>query len=87
MDWEVVQLDVRTAFFYADIEKNVFVEAAPGFERTDKDSVQLLIKLGKSLYGLVQSPGNWWKTIDPLLLTLELFPLTFDTCIYIYGKN
>ena len=32
MDWEVVQLDVKTDFLYADIEEEVFVEAAPGFE-------------------------------------------------------
>ena len=87
MDWEVVQLDVKTAFLYADIEEEVFVEAAPGFERTDKDGVQLLVKLRKSLYGLAQSPGNWWKTIDPLLITLEFIPLKSDTCIYIYRKN
>ena len=62
----------------------MFVKAAPGFERTDKDGVQLLMKLGKSLYGLAQSPGNWWKTIDPLLITLEFVPLKFD-CSYIYS--
>ena len=56
MDWVVVKLDVKTAFLYADIEEEVFVEAAPGFERTDKDGVQLLTNLGKSLYGLAKSP-------------------------------
>ena len=65
----------------------MIVQAAPGFERTDKDGVQLLVKLRKSLYGLAQSPGNWWKTIDPLLITLEFIPLKSDTCIYIYRKN
>ena len=39
MDWVVVKLDVKTAFLYADIEEEVFVEAAPGFERTDKEGV------------------------------------------------
>ena len=56
IDWEVVQLDMKIAFFYADIEEKVFVEAAPGFERTDKDGDQLLTNLGKSLYGLAKSP-------------------------------
>ena len=87
MDWEVVQLDVITAYLHADIEEEVFVEAAPGFERTDKDDVQLLTNLGKSLYGMTQSPWNWWKTIDPLLITLEFVPLRSDTCICIYRKN
>ena len=86
-DWEVVQLDVKIAFLFAEIEKKAIVEAAPGFERTDKDGVQLLMELGKSLYGLAQSRGNWWKTIDPLLISLEFVPLKSDTCMYIYRKN
>ena len=86
MGWEVAQLDAKHAFLYADIEEEVFVEAAPGFERTVKDGAQILMKLGKSLYRLAQSPRNWW-TIDPLLITLGFVPLKFDTCIYIYGNN
>ena len=39
------------------------------------------------MYGLAQSPGNWWKTIDPLLITLEFDPLKSDTCIYMHRKN
>ena len=43
MNWEVVQLDVKTAFLYADIEENVFVEMAPGYETTNrKNGVQLV---------------------------------------------
>ena len=30
INWEVVQLDVKTVFLYADIEEDVFVEMAPG---------------------------------------------------------
>ena len=58
MDWEVVQLDVKTAFLYADIDREVFAQAAPGFERTDKDGGQLLLKLGKSLYRRLRAPGT-----------------------------
>ena len=29
MNWGIVQLDVKTAFLYADIEEDVFVETAP----------------------------------------------------------
>ena len=67
MDGEEVQLDVRTASLYANNEKEVFVEATPGFERTAKDGVQRLIKLGASLYGLAQRPRNWWKDYRPSL--------------------
>ena len=64
MDWEVVQVDVNSAFLYAFLEEDVHVEAAPGYEKMDKDGVPLVIKLHKSPYGLAQSPGNWFQTID-----------------------
>ena len=60
MDVQVVQLDVKTTILYADIEAAVFVETEAGFEKTDKDGVQHLLKLGKDLNGLAQSLGNWW---------------------------
>ena len=63
MNWEVVQLDLKTAFLYADIEEDVFDEMAPGYETKNKKEVQLVMKLGKSLYGLAQSPQNVWKTL------------------------
>ena len=37
MDWEVRQLDVKTAFLYADIEEDVFVAEPPGFETQGKN--------------------------------------------------
>lgn len=56
LDWEVVQLDVKTAFSYADIEEEVFVAQPPGYETEDKDGGPLVMRLEKSLYGLAQSP-------------------------------
>ena len=49
-----------------------------------RDSV---MKLHKSLYGLAQSPGDSFKTIDPELVAIRFVPLKSDTCVYIYRKN
>ena len=35
MDWEFRQLNVKTAFLYADIEEEVIVAEAPDFETND----------------------------------------------------
>lgn len=86
-DWEVIQLDVKTAFLYADIEEDVFVEMAPGYATTDKNGVRFVMKLEKSLYGLAQSPLNWWKTIDPRLIEIGFAPLKSDPCVYIYDRD
>ena len=82
MDWEVRQLDVKTAFLYADIEEEVFVAEPPGFETNDKEKGLLVMKLGKSLHGLAQSPGDWFHTIDPVPISIGCAPLKSDTCIY-----
>ena len=52
------QMDVSTAFLYADIQYQVFAEQPPGFEVKDKDGDHMVMQLNKSLYGLAQSPGN-----------------------------
>ena len=83
MDWEVRQQDVKRAFLYADIEEDVFVAEPPGVETQGKNGVPFVMKLGKSLYGLAQSPGNWFHTIDPVLISIGFVPLKSDTCIYI----
>ena len=55
IDWEVRQLDVKTAFLHADIEEDLFVAEPPGFETEGKNGVSYVMKLGKSLYGLAQA--------------------------------
>ena len=75
MDREVRQLDVKAAFLYADIEEEVFVAEPPGFETNDHEKGLMVMKLGKSLQGLAQSPGNWFHTIYPFLSQSDLFLL------------
>ena len=87
MDWEVRQLDAKTAFLYADIEKGVFVAEPPGFETQGRNGVLLVMKLWKSLYGLSQSPGNWFHAIDPVRISIGFVPLKSDTCIYLYDHD
>ena len=72
--WEARRMDAQTAFLYADIEEEVFVEEPPGFETQDKDGDPLVMKLGKRLYGLAQSPGNCMFTMDPVLIAIGFEP-------------
>ena len=85
-NWEVIQVDVNTAFLYASFEEEekVLVEMAPGFVQFTKDGVRYVMDLQKSLYGLAQSPRNWWKTVDPKLIEIGFVPLKSDSCVYIY---
>ena len=46
------------------MSEEVYVKMAPGYEQFDKNGVPLVMRLLKTLYGLRQSPTNWWNTID-----------------------
>ena len=81
------QMDVSTAFLYADIQEFVFVKQRPGFEVKDKNGGELVMQLEKNLYGLAQSPGNWFNTIDPAVVEIGFVPLQSDTCVYLYNHD
>ena len=37
--------------------------------------------------GWLKSPGNWFHTIDPVLISIRFVPLKSDTSIYIYNHD
>ena len=61
---ECCHLDYNISFLNADITERVYVEMAPEYKELDENGVLLVMRLLKSLYGIHQSPTNWWNTID-----------------------
>ena len=87
LDYEVLMLDVQTAFLKADVEEKVYVKMAPGCETYDKSGVPFVMKLKKSLYGLRQSPMNWFGTMDGHLSNIGLRSLKSDLCVCVFEEK
>ena len=51
-DWNVIQLDVQTAFPQSEKKEEVYVKQPVGFEKLDRNGQLNVCKLQKSLYGL-----------------------------------
>nr|GEW31029.1 putative ribonuclease H-like domain-containing protein [Tanacetum cinerariifolium] len=66
IDFVMYQMDVKSDFLYGKIEKEVYVCQPPGFE--DPDSPDKVYKVEKALYGLHQSPREWYETLSTYLL-------------------
>nr|GEZ26131.1 putative reverse transcriptase, RNA-dependent DNA polymerase [Tanacetum cinerariifolium] len=66
IDFMVYQMDVKSAFLYGTIEKEVYVCQPPGFE--DPDHPNKVYKVVKALYGLHQAPRAWYETLATYLL-------------------
>ena len=77
------QMDVKSAYLNAPIDKEIYVEQAKGFEKLDENGEKLVYKLKKSLYGLKQSGRNWNQTLNKHLMDLSFYQSLNDPCLYI----
>ena len=66
LDLECEQLDVETAFLHGEFEEEIYMEQQEGFIEKGKEG--LLCRLKKSLYGLKQTPRQWYKKFDSFML-------------------
>ena len=79
-DHELEQLDVPTAFLNADLDEDVYMQLPEGY-RVGKDG--LVLRLKKSLYGLKQSPRNWYIRVSTYILEQLGFKATVsDPCLF-----
>ena len=58
-DMDIQQTDVDSAFLYADLQEEIYMEQPRGFRQWSKDSSRLVCKLRKVIYGLKQAPFEW----------------------------
>ena len=80
-DLELEQLDVKTAFLHGELEEEIYMDQAEGCIVPNKENY--VCKLKKSLYGLKQSPRQWYKRFDSFILLHGFKRSEYDSCVYI----
>ncbi|KAG8500580.1 hypothetical protein CXB51_002706 [Gossypium anomalum] len=83
-DLELEQLDVKTAFLYGELKKDIYMQQPEGFTVSKKKDYVYLLK--KSLYGLKQSPRQWYKRFDSFMTFHDFKRSSFYSCVY-FKKN
>ena len=79
------QMDVTTAFLYAPLEEDIYMEQPEGTVREGDEGK--VMRLLKCLYGLKQSPRQWNIYIDTVLKQLGFRRLKSDFGIYVKGEG
>ncbi len=80
-DLELQQMDVVTAFLNGDLEEDIYMAVPEGL-KTDATSNKVC-KLLKSLYGLKQSPRQWYFKMHEFLTKVGYTSSPNDPCLYI----
>ena len=80
-DLELEQLDVKTAFLHGELEEEIYMDQPEGFIVPGKEDH--VCKLKRSLYGLKQSPHQWYKRFDSFMMSHGFKRSEFDSCVYI----
>nr|GEY67718.1 retrovirus-related Pol polyprotein from transposon TNT 1-94 [Tanacetum cinerariifolium] len=82
--WELVDhpagqklLDVKTAFLHGNLKEVIYMKQPPGYEQGNK-----VFLLKKSLYGLKQSPRQWYKSFNEYMLNNGFKHSNYDSSVY-----
>lgn len=79
-DLELVQLDVKTAFLHGDLDEEIYMSQPDGFQVNEKE--ELVCRLHKSLYGLKQSPRQWYLRFHDFMSRQRYSRSKYDHCVY-----
>ena len=74
-------MDVKTAFFHGDLDKEIYMEQPEDFEQKGKE--HLVCKLKKSLYGLKQAPRQWYKKFESVIGEQGYRKTISDHCVFL----
>ncbi|KAH9780178.1 hypothetical protein KPL71_007988 [Citrus sinensis] len=79
-DLELDQMDVKTAFLHGNLEEEILMDQPEGFiEERIEDMVCLL---NRRLYGLKQSPRQWYLRFDEFMISHGYCRSQYDSCVY-----
>jgi hypothetical protein len=80
-------IDVEAAFVQGDIDEEIYVLPAPGYERFAEDGTPLVGRLRRPLYGLKQAPRQWNIKLHKVLTSLGFTRCVSDRGVYVYQRG
>ena len=79
-DYEIWQMDVKTAFLNGFLKEELYMIQPEGF--VDPKGANKVCKLQRSIYGLVQASRSWNTHFDELIKAFGFIQVNGETCIY-----
>ena len=79
-NYEIWQMDVKTAFLNGFLEEELYMMQLEGF--VNPKGANKICKLQRSIYGLVQASWSWNIRFDKLIKAYSFIQTCGEACIY-----
>ena len=87
LGWHTRQVDFSNAFVQAELQEDVYITMPQHFTSDEGlTSTEAVLKLNKSLYGLVQAPMYWFNHLSSVLKQKGFKPSAHDQCLF-FGQG
>ena len=73
-------MDVKTVFMYGELEEEIYMKQSESYIQEGQENKVCL--LTKSLYGLKQSPRQWYKRFDSFMIKVRYNQCEYDSYVY-----
>ncbi|CAM8886341.1 unnamed protein product [Rhodiola kirilowii] len=84
--WPIFQLDVDNAFLHGSLDEYVYMKLPPGYFTSEREEGKVC-KLTKSLYGLKQTPRQWFAKFTEALLEFGFQQSMIDYSLFTLHKG
>mgnify|MGYP002717087130 FL=1 len=80
LDYEIWQMDVKTAFLNGNLDERIYMQQPEGFIQDGQEGK--VCELQKSIYGLKQASRSWNIRFDETVKTYGFLQLEDEPCVY-----
>ncbi|KAI0991218.1 hypothetical protein K3495_g16969, partial [Podosphaera aphanis] len=80
--WKPRQLDIKTAFLYGILNEEIYMELPEGYKIDNH-----VARLNLCIYGLKQSPREWYFRLLEYIKPLGFIPSEFDPCVLLHSSG
>ena len=82
--WHLQALDVKTAFLYGKLDKEIYMQQPEGF--IIKGDEKKVLHFRRAIYGLKQAALAWWKELEASMKRMGFARLISDAGIFIHRR-
>ena len=82
-DWEIRQIDVKTAYLHGDLDEEIYMEPPEGLDIPDG----MVLRLDKAIYGLRQAGRQWYLKLKSVLVEMGFKQIVNDPHTFIIHRQ